>query len=184
MSEADDEMTLAARLPLLARMRGELLDQGSLQPTTVVAMYVAYGVHAAATAVSLRSRWLELPAPRRAARLSGAVLAAGGTGLCVLGMRRFAGPGQVGGTRAGPVETGGVYRYSRNPQYLGYVAALTGVAVARRSGASLILAAAAGAIYAVWVPVEEEHLTGTFGESYRRYRRGTARWLGRPPAAR
>lgn len=37
-------------------------------------------------------------------------------------------------------------RFSRNPQYVGYIAALTGAAVARRSGASLALAAAAGAI--------------------------------------
>ncbi len=183
MNDADAEMTLINRLPLLARMRRDLLDRGALRPTTVVAMYAAYGVHAAATAAALRTRWLPLPLTRRAARLGGGTLTAVGTGLCLLGMRRFAGPGQVSGTRAEPLVTGGVYRYSRNPQYLGYIAALTGAALAKRSGSSLTLAAAAGAIYAIWVPVEEEHLTRTLGGSYLRYRRGTARWLGWPPAA-
>jgi protein-S-isoprenylcysteine O-methyltransferase Ste14 len=183
MSERGIETTLATRLPLLARMRRELLGRGALRPTTVVAMYAAYGVHAATTAAALRARWLPLPLPRRAARLSGGTLTAAGAGLCVLGMRTFAGPGQVSGTQAGPLVTGGVYRLSRNPQYVGYIAALTGAAVARRSGASLVLAAAAGAIYAAWVPVEEEHLTRTLGAAYRRYHDGTARWVGRPSAA-
>ena len=183
MSDTDTELALVTRLPLLARMRRDLLDRGALRPTTVVAMYAAYGVHAATTAAALRARWLPLPLPQRAARLSGGTLTAVGAGLCVLGMRRFAGPGQVSGTQAGPLVTGGVYRYSRNPQYLGYVAALTGAAAVRRSGGSLALAAAAGAIYAAWVPVEEEHLTRTLGESYRRYRRRTARWLAWPSAA-
>jgi protein-S-isoprenylcysteine O-methyltransferase Ste14 len=92
-------------------------------------------------------------------------------------MRKFAGPGQVSGTQAGPLVTGGVYRHSRNSQYLGYVLALTGMAIARRGGASLALAASAGVAYAAWVPVEEEHLTHTLGEPYERYRRQTARWL-------
>jgi protein-S-isoprenylcysteine O-methyltransferase Ste14 len=183
MSERGIETTLVTRVPLLARMRRDLLDRRALRPTTVVAMYAVYGVHAATTAAALRARWLPLPLPRRAARLSGGTLTAAGAGLCVLGMRTFAGPGQVSGTQAGPLVTGGVYRLSRNPQYVGYIAALTGAAVARRSGASLVLAAAAGAIYAAWVPVEEEHLTRTLGAAYRRYHDGTARWVGRPSAA-
>lgn len=75
--------------------------------------------------------------------------------------------------------TGGVYCYSRHPQYLGYVLALTGVAAARRSGTSVALAGAAAAIYAAWVPVEEEHLARTLGEASERYRHRTRRWLGR-----
>ena len=92
----------------------------------------------------------------------------------------FAGPGQVSGTKSGPLVTGGVYRWSRNPQYAGYVAALTGLALARRSGAGLFLAAAAGASYAAWVPVEEEHLGHELGPAYEAYLSRTPRWLGRP----
>jgi hypothetical protein len=39
MSERGIETTLVTRLPLLARMRRDLLDRGALRPTTVVAMY-------------------------------------------------------------------------------------------------------------------------------------------------
>lgn len=94
--------TLASGLPLLARMRRDLRNQGSLRPTTVAAMYLTYGAHAATTVAALRGRWLPLPLPRRAARVAGGGVAAAGTGLCLLGMRRFAGPGQVSGTQGGP----------------------------------------------------------------------------------
>lgn len=36
------------------------------------------------------------------------------------------------------------------------------------------------AVYRAWVPVEEDHLAGHFGEPYRRYRDAAPRWLGRP----
>lgn len=41
------------------------------------------------------------------------------------------------GAQEGPLVTKGVYCYSRNPQYLGYIVGLAGLAVARRSGAGL-----------------------------------------------
>jgi protein-S-isoprenylcysteine O-methyltransferase Ste14 len=175
-----DRMARGNQIPLLARMQRDLSTQGSLRPSTVVAMYLAYGVHATVTAAALRDRWLPLPFPRGAARLTGGTLIVAGTALCAFGMRRFAGPAQVSGTQSGPLVTGGVYRYSRNPQYLGYILALTGVAVARRSAISLALAGAAAATYAVWVPIEEEQLTRTLGPAYEQYRRGTSRWWGRP----
>jgi protein-S-isoprenylcysteine O-methyltransferase Ste14 len=169
---------VASRLPLLARMRRDLRDVGFLRPTTVTAMYLTYGIHAGTSLAALRHQWLPLPLPERAATVAGGAVAAAGTGLCLLGMRRFPGPGQVSGTQNGPLVTGGIYRYSRNPQYLGYVLALTGLATARRSGAALALAGATAAIYAVWVPVEEEHLRSTIGDAYEQYLHKTRRWLG------
>lgn len=142
-------------------------------------MYVGYAAHGLAVTVAAR---------RRTVPLTGgpAVTAAGlpsmmvGPALTVAGMSRFAGPGQVTGTAAGGLITGGVYRFSRNPQYTGYVLALTGLGLARRSGGVLALAAATAAVYAWWVPVEETALRSTFGEPYELYRRRTARWLGPP----
>ncbi len=178
---APDQSTPAARIPLLSQMQRDLLDHGALRASTVAAMYAVYTGHAALTAAALHRRWLPLPLPRRAARATGGALTAAGTGLCVLGMRRFAGSGQVSGTQTGPLVTGGVYRYSRNPQYLGYILGLLGLAVVRRSGAALGCAGMAAAAYTAWVPVEEVHLERTLGDPYRRYRGRTNRWWG--PAA-
>lgn len=152
---------------LLTHMRRELLQAGRLSgPTVTAAMYGAYALHGLAVAVSAWRRSAPLP-PRAAA--VGLPLAAAGSGLVVAGMSRFAGPGQVSGTQVGELATGGVYRLSRNPQYAGFVLALAGLGLARRSGAAVALAAGAGAVFAWWVPVEENALRRTFGEPYQHY---------------
>lgn len=162
---------------LLGRMRRELLRDGRLSGLTVTAMYGAYALHGFAVAVSAWRR--RAPLPPRAA-VAGTPLAAAGSGLVVAGMSRFVGPGQVSGTQVGELATGGVYRLSRNPQYAGYVLALVGLGLARRSGAVVALAAAAGAVFSWWVPVEESALRRTFGLPYEDYLARTPRWLGRP----
>ncbi|MGH3902851.1 MAG: methyltransferase family protein [Pseudonocardiaceae bacterium] len=164
---------------LLHQMRAELITTGRLSKPTVRWMYAAYGTHAAATAAALVARAGPLRVPRLAVWLGGG-LTATGTALVVAGMRRFAGPGQVSGTDPGPLITGGVYRFSRNPQYTGYVLALGGLALARRSGGGAAAAAAVGIVYRWWIPVEERHLKRQFGTDYRTYLNRTSRWLGRP----
>ena len=163
---------------LLRRMRSELLGQGKFARPTAAAMYALYGAHAFAVAAATRNRTLPVPAPRRAAFAAGAPLVVAGTAAFAAGVRRFAGPGQVTGTQAGDLVTGGAYKYSRNPQYTGYVLALTGIGVARRSGGVLALAAATAAVYRWWVPVEETALRHTFGEPYEQYAETAPRWLG------
>ncbi len=135
--------TGAFTLPTLRRMRREFEAVGELSPPTVAAMYACYVAHATATAQAARHRTGALPLPSRLAVGAGAVLVAGGTALCVAGMRRFAGAGQISGTDVGELTTGGLYRHTRNPQYTGYIAVLAGVGLARRSGSVLALAGAA-----------------------------------------
>lgn len=55
-----------------------------------------------------------------------------------------------------------------------------GLALARRSGVALALAAGMGAAFGWWVGVEERHLERTFGGPYRGYLARTPRWLGLP----
>jgi len=163
---------------LLGRMRRELLRDGRLSAPTVTAMYGAYALHGLAVGVSAWRRSVPLP-PRTA--VVGTPLAAAGSGLVMAGMSRFVGPGQVSSTQVGELTTGGVYRLSRNPQYAGYVLALVGLGMARRSGGVVALAAGAGAVFAWWVPVKERALRRTFGLPYEHYlATHTPRWLGRP----
>lgn len=167
------------RVPLLSTMARDLTDNGSLRPSTATAMWAGYAAHTVTTGWALRHRALPLPLPTRPAQLTGAVFVAAGTGLCVAGMSRFTSPRELTGTRNETLTTTGVYRNSRNPQYLGYLLALTGAALARRSGAALASAGLLAAAYSTWIPVEEEHLTGLFGQPYVDYAARTRRWWGR-----
>lgn len=162
---------------LLARMRAELLGAGRFTAPTAAAMYAGYAAHGAAVAIAARRRTLPLPAGT-ALPSAGAGLAVAGAAMTAAGMCRFTGSGQVTGTDAGALVTSGAYRFSRNPQYTGYVLTLAGLGLVRRSGAVLPLAAATAAVYAWWVRVEEAALARTFGASYDGYRRATPRWLG------
>ena len=164
---------------LLGRMRREVLTEGRLQPATTAAMYAVYTAHLTATAVALARDAGRLPVPRPVRR-GGVALVALGAGVTLAGMGRLASPGQVSGTEPGEVIADGIYQFSRNPQYVGYVVALSGLGLARRSPGALALAALAAVVYRWWVPIEERHLDQTFGARYRAYRRRTPRWLGHP----
>lgn len=162
--------------PLLSAMSTDLRERGALRARTAEAMWSAYGAHAAVTGWMLARRVSPVGIAPRPARLAGTTLFATGVGLCVAGMRRFTGPHELTGTRNEALRTTGIYRYSRNPQYLGYVLALSGAGVYRRSLAALASAAALAAIYNSWVLVEERHLAALHGQSYLDYTRRTPRW--------
>jgi protein-S-isoprenylcysteine O-methyltransferase Ste14 len=171
------------RVPLLSAMARDLADHGSLRLPTSAAMWTAYAGHSLLTAWALRRRAVPLPAPSRPARLAGAALVAAGTAMCVAGMTRFTSPRELTGTRNEPLTTTGLYRYSRNPQYLGYLLVLAGAAVARRSGGALLSTGWLAAAYVTWIPVEEDHLTHLHGQPYVDYALQTQRWWGRPGRA-
>jgi protein-S-isoprenylcysteine O-methyltransferase Ste14 len=166
--------------PLLDRMARDLRTAGRLHPSTTAWMYTAYAAHAALTVRALVAGPAGARLSGEAAKPAGAALTVAGSALCAAGMGRFGGAGQVSGTRTGPLVRSGVYRWSRNPQYTGYVMALSGAALLRRSPASLALAGVAAVVYRAWVPAEEAHLSRTFGHDYDTYLAETPRWLGVP----
>lgn len=114
-------------------------------------------------------------------RLLGLGLIAGGLGLMVSGIvtfRRHRTPLVPGEGRARSLVTGGPFRVSRNPMYLGLSAALAGEAVLLGS-----LSPWAGvpvfvfAVTTLWIVPEERWLSASFGDAYTRYRRAVRRWL-------
>ncbi len=143
-------------------------------------MYATYAAHGALDVSALVRGGPSIPLPRRTSAVLGGGVAVGGAALTVAGVGRFDDAGQVSGTRTGSFVTRGVYRWTRNPQYAGYVLVLAGAALARRSVPGLALAGAAAAVFASWVPVEERHLRRALGDEYLAYKAGTPRWLGRP----
>ena len=72
----------------------------------------------------------------------------------------------------------GVFRYSRNPMYLGLVLILTGVAVGLGSATPLaVIPAFIWWITRRFIIVEERALAERFGQAYADYRRRVRRWL-------
>lgn len=74
----------------------------------------------------------------------------------------------------------GLYRYVRNPMYVGVVSTLIGEAVFFGSKSIGIYAAVAWLVFHIWVVIyEEPHLESAFGQEYEQYRALVPRWLPR-----
>lgn len=72
----------------------------------------------------------------------------------------------------------GLYRYTRNPMYLGLLLILSGIAIWLGSPINgMILIAFVGYITAFQIAPEEARLVKLFGSDYKRYRARVRRWL-------
>lgn len=81
---------------------------------------------------------------------------------------------------AGQLDTGGPYRYSRNPQYVGYVAMLVGWPILAGSWMAGVLALPGIAWFLLAPVAEEPWLRDQYGDAYETYRRAVPRFVGRP----
>jgi protein-S-isoprenylcysteine O-methyltransferase Ste14 len=109
-----------------------------------------------------------------------AVLVAAAGALAGGALRRF----RRAGTAAEPwrpstaLVTDGVYRFTRNPIYLGLALLYLGLALAIDSVLALLLLAPLLALVQVGViGREERYLEGKFGDEYRRYMASVRRWI-------
>ena len=112
----------------------------------------------------------------------GVALAVAGLGFAViaLGLFRRAGttyhptvPGE-----ATALVTGGVYRLTRNPMYVGMALILAGIAAWYGSViAALLVPVFVGILTAVQIIPEERALERLFGDEYRVYKHRVPRWL-------
>ncbi len=100
--------------------------------------------------------------------------------LAVLSFRPFK---QAGTTvrpdrPASALVTSGIYRYSRNPNYLSMMLLFLGLGIGINSLWILALLVPVFA-WLVWrvVPAEERYLERAFGPAYRQYQRDVRRWL-------
>ena len=74
--------------------------------------------------------------------------------------------------------TDGVFRFTRNPMYLGFSVALLGLSLFLGTLPAMLLAVAFVIISDRWyIAFEEAMLRGKFGERYQRYAQHTRRWL-------
>lgn len=74
----------------------------------------------------------------------------------------------------------GLYRFTRNPMYLGVLTVLLGWAVSFRSTALAVYALAVATCFHLFIILyEEPHLLREFGSDYDLYRARVGRWLPR-----
>ena len=121
-----------------------------------------------------------LPRPPRAGRRAGGALLLLGAALPASGATLF----RRRGTSVVPVRpttalvTGGPYRLTRNPMYVGFALVHAGLALRRRSTwALLMLGPVLAVVDRIVIRREERYLERTFGEEYRSYARRVRRWL-------
>lgn len=112
----------------------------------------------------------------------GLLTLAGGVLVAVLGVVEFRRAGTtvnpMSPERSSNVVTSGVYRWSRNPMYLGMAAALAGLSLSVGTAAGLLVTAGFCAYLSRFqIAPEERRLLEAFGEPYARYLREVRRWI-------
>lgn len=117
-----------------------------------------------------------------ATSLLGAAVAAAGLGVAAAGIREIRAAGTtLDPTRpadASKVVRQGIYRYSRNPIYLGDALLLAGYAIHRRDLLAILpVAGFVGVIDTFQISAEEEALRDRFGSTYGDYVASVRRWL-------
>lgn len=112
--------------------------------------------------------------------LAGIPVFVGGFLMAVIGKRQFAKAGTNIKTFDQPdlLVTDGLFRYSRNPMYLGMAIALLGAAITVGALCAFLIWAAFVLICDRWyIRFEERTLADTLGEPYLAYKKQVRRWI-------
>lgn len=122
--------------------------------------------------------------PRLALQLLGGLIAGGGLGVAGAGVaafrRRRTTVDPRYPERATSLVAEGIYRWTRNPMYLGFVSVAVGAALVLCSPFALFgPAVLAGYLDRVQIPAEEQALRTRFGASFETYVGTVRRWFGR-----
>jgi protein-S-isoprenylcysteine O-methyltransferase Ste14 len=120
-------------------------------------------------------QWLRWPA-----NLIGVVPLALGFAVTVIGAGQFrrAGTNIKPFTKSTVLVTTGVFRYSRNPMYVGMLFALLGIALLLGSLTPFLVVPLCARLIAVrFVAIEERDMASQFGREYLDYQSRVRRWL-------
>jgi protein-S-isoprenylcysteine O-methyltransferase Ste14 len=110
--------------------------------------------------------------------VAGLILVPVGFGVGLAAMRRLTVAASFG--LQGGLVTSGVYRYSRNPQCVGFIAGYLGFALLCNSLLTLVGAALLSVELVLSPFAEESWLRERFGQAYHEYANRVPRFLGRP----
>jgi protein-S-isoprenylcysteine O-methyltransferase Ste14 len=147
---------------------------------TVAFVWALTGVHFGLVVLAaIKSTW-HFALPKAVALGGGMALAGIGAVICLGAAYAFQSFQRLNFMDDTRLVTGGVYRWSRNPQLVGWTLVLGGVGLVRESAMVLFLALVGWVCCRLHLPTEEEHLRRVFGAAYEAYRCRTHRYFGRP----
>lgn len=110
----------------------------------------------------------------------GLLLCVIGTYLYVAALVSFRTYQRMAGLQTDKLVTTGIYRWSRNPQNVGWILFLLGIAIAGKSGMALLLVVIFWVMFCSYLPIEERHLEKLYGNEWREYCKRASRFLGVP----
>jgi protein-S-isoprenylcysteine O-methyltransferase Ste14 len=138
---------------------------------TILAIWAVMVLHA----WGLRVVFMEVPKPLKWVSL---VLWACGFGLLLMGRLGLGDSFRIGSAKeATRLKTGGLFRLSRNPMYVGVYATLVASALYTLNPILILAAAFVIVVHHRIVLAEEEHLRQTFGQEYVEYCGRVRRYL-------
>lgn len=110
---------------------------------------------------------------------TGVVLFGVGTFLMLAGMMKFRSIKRVFGLEISQLVTTGVYRWTRNPQYLGWFLILLGISFIGSSGIAFLFTMIGIILFHYYITqIEEPYLELVFGDKYRLYKLTVPRYVG------
>jgi protein-S-isoprenylcysteine O-methyltransferase Ste14 len=156
---------------------------GKLKPLATILQFIIFALHGVLFHIGLMtthwprfpSFWLQV--------VTGMVVGVGGLILLSIGIGVFGSLGRMIGRRVDDLKQSGVYRYSRNPQLVGYGLFILAFVIIWPSWRTLIGIVVYCGMAHVMSHVEERHLLRVHGESYEAYCKRTPRYVGIPESA-
>jgi protein-S-isoprenylcysteine O-methyltransferase Ste14 len=147
---------------------------------TVAGVWVLYSLHFSLILIAAVDSTWSISLPRSLSVGGGSICLLIGAIVCFAAMASFRSLKRLSGMDSNRLITGGIYRWSRNPQTVGWTLFLTGIALFRSSTMVLLLAVLFWIGFRIYLPLEEQLLEQIFGDTYRTYRSQTHRYFGPP----
>ena len=158
------------------RARKEVPRAGRVSGLTFAIMFAAFVGAGVCAVLAARAGSWPLPISVEVSRVAGVLVGLAGVGL-ILASRMMFTFRRAWGLDFDLLVTRGIYRWSRNPQVVGWFLMYVGIALYGRSGAALLIAVLFMVAFVPWILAEERALQGRFGEAYTQYRQRTPRFL-------
>ena len=150
---------------------------GALGPAAARMIWFVYLIYTALAACVAWARIWPLPLDGDLALASGGVILLAGFSIVMAGMAEFGSVRKMSGRECPGLIRTGIYRFTRNPQNVGWGISLLGIALMGRSGLALLFSAIFFIAFRLYAPIEERYLEGLFGEEWRSYEQSVPRFI-------